>query len=279
MYNGKEKQDETGWYDYGARMYMPDLGRWGVVDNLADDLMQVDKSPYQYAWDNPVNLTDPDGNCPWCIGAVVGALVEYGTQVAGNVIANGGVSSLDDLQKVAFDQVDFTDVLVEGVIGGVTAGLGTIKSTSKVVTTSIKIANNDLVNEGVKATTKEVINSKQEGKSFDGKTVALDVAVVGLAKVAPGKLTTNADVNQAGKKLDKAQTAVNVQNPNKTHLQTNLNNARTDFANAKAASDASVATKVGGVTVGANANTTIKTAAGASIKASESNKENEENRQ
>ncbi|KPH14113.1 RHS repeat domain-containing protein [Chryseobacterium sp. ERMR1:04] len=30
-YNGKELQ-ETGMYDYGARMYMPDLGRWGVVD-------------------------------------------------------------------------------------------------------------------------------------------------------------------------------------------------------------------------------------------------------
>nr|WP_317127608.1 MULTISPECIES: RHS repeat-associated core domain-containing protein [unclassified Chryseobacterium] len=26
-YNGQELQ-ETGMYDYGARMYMPDLGRW-----------------------------------------------------------------------------------------------------------------------------------------------------------------------------------------------------------------------------------------------------------
>jgi RHS repeat-associated protein len=34
-YNGKELQ-ETGMYDYGSRMYMPDLGRWGVVGPLAE---------------------------------------------------------------------------------------------------------------------------------------------------------------------------------------------------------------------------------------------------
>ena len=58
-YNGEELQ-ETGMYDYGARMYMPDIGRWGVVDKLANNYES--NSPYQYALNTPVNAIDPDGN-------------------------------------------------------------------------------------------------------------------------------------------------------------------------------------------------------------------------
>lgn len=57
-YSGKELQ-ETGMYDYGARMYMPDIGRWGVIDPVAE--YDATLTPYRYAYNNPMRFIDPNG--------------------------------------------------------------------------------------------------------------------------------------------------------------------------------------------------------------------------
>jgi RHS repeat-associated protein len=59
LYNGKEiVGDDLGlsWYDYGARWYDPQLGRWHVLDPV-DELY----SPYCFVGNNPVRFIDPNG--------------------------------------------------------------------------------------------------------------------------------------------------------------------------------------------------------------------------
>ena len=61
-YNGKELDRIHGldMYDYGARQYDPNIGRFMQVDPLAEKYYHL--SPYAYCGNNPVNAVDPDGS-------------------------------------------------------------------------------------------------------------------------------------------------------------------------------------------------------------------------
>jgi RHS repeat-associated protein len=60
-FNGKEEQSELGigWLDYGARMYMSDIGRWTTIDPLLEKYTSF--TPYNYCIGNPVVFIDPNG--------------------------------------------------------------------------------------------------------------------------------------------------------------------------------------------------------------------------
>ena len=79
LYNGKEEQDDVlgtsstalDWYDYGARFYDPQIGRFTTQDRFAEKYMGL--TPYQYAANNPIKFIDLNGDSVVVVKAPKGA--------------------------------------------------------------------------------------------------------------------------------------------------------------------------------------------------------------
>ena len=98
-FNGMENDLEVKGYGNSYtttwRQFDPRIGRWLSIDPVDHPW----ESPYAGMNNNPVVLSDPEGNCTWCSGAIVGGLTEFLSILGDKLYSNGWNfwAAIDDL--------------------------------------------------------------------------------------------------------------------------------------------------------------------------------------
>ncbi|HHJ19944.1 MAG TPA: hypothetical protein ENJ84_09030 [Gammaproteobacteria bacterium] len=71
---GERFDPNAGLQYLNARYYDPKLGMFIQPDWFEVTMAGVGTNRYAYVGNNPINISDPKGNCPWCfVGAIIGA--------------------------------------------------------------------------------------------------------------------------------------------------------------------------------------------------------------
>lgn len=189
---------------YSEATFQPDIvSRWISSDPLADHPNQVDKSPYQYAWNNPVYWTDPDGRCPWC---VVWAVVEVGLAVYDAY--ETGATIIDPNASTGEKFASAGGFVLGAILPGGGYGKASKEVTKAVITTTTEKA--------VKETSKEAM---QRGVKNEAKVIAEE----GLTKNT--KTFTTIDP-KTGKQVSVKPDAINSNTVTEIKDTKNLSNTR-----------------------------------------------------
>ena len=141
-YNGKELDDDLGlnMYDYGARFYDPNTGRWFTQDMLAEKYYS--NSTYGYALENPIIYIDPDGNqvamcCDELKGFVVGTFDNmFGTNYRQTVEVSDPVAFNDGLDIADIGSVVVGTFMEVDGLGKMAGGSATVLASAEVTVAS-----------------------------------------------------------------------------------------------------------------------------------------------
>jgi RHS repeat-associated protein len=126
-FNGKELDEETGLYYYGARYMNPLTSMWYGVDPLAEKYYPY--SPYNYCLDNPVKNIDPDGRAVETGWDIINVGLDI-TSLSHNVInGNVGAAVVDGLCLVA----DVAATAMPFVPGGAGTAIKAARTAEKAV--------------------------------------------------------------------------------------------------------------------------------------------------
>lgn len=91
------------------------LGRWLSIDPMASEMPY--QSPYTSMDNNPIIYTDPNGDCPWCVGlAIAGGLIKGGIELGGQLASGKNWNTID--------WVDVGAETAKGAIEGAILGTG-----------------------------------------------------------------------------------------------------------------------------------------------------------
>ncbi len=161
-FTGKERDAETGLDYFGARYMSSAQGRFTSVDPAYEsEILEYPQTwnRYSYVYNYPLNLTDPDGRCPWCIGAVVGAVVEGSWDLGSQLYQNGG----------DWSQVSWREVGANTLGGAATGAIAVATGGSSLLA--------DALGGGVANTAGQMVTRTVEGNGTSLGDVGTDFAV------------------------------------------------------------------------------------------------------